>query len=122
VDFAAELPVLIPGGSALVVFAWLIVHVSRLSSGDRSEYQKRLIELRREHRDEIKGLTERHDKQIDNLRKEVKGLRDEVADVRKHLEEERRARWRAEDAAARYRRMIDGYSNESSGRADGETK
>lgn len=118
----SDLPVVIPTGSLVVVLIALIVHLSRQSSGDRDTYQARLVELRKEHREEIKQINEHHEGQvkrlisqhdgdISDLRSEVQGLRNEMADVRRQLEDERRARWRAEDAAARYRRMIDAHTD-----------
>lgn len=113
-----ELPVVVPSGGILVVLVYLIIHVMRQSSSDRGDYHDAVIELREQHVEEINELTARHSAdmgalreqhlgQIEDLRLQVETLRGEVADLRNQIEAERRARWQAEDSAAKYRRLLD---------------
>jgi outer membrane murein-binding lipoprotein Lpp len=117
-----ELPewsTLIPGAGFFGLLVFLVLHLMRQASGDRGDYQQTLRGLREQHADEmreerlghaaeIRELTARHDGQIQDLRSQIGVLRAEVIDLREDVEAERKARWAAEDAAARYRRMIDG--------------
>jgi hypothetical protein len=114
VDLGAEWPVLVPSGGVLVVLVVLIIHLMRQQSGDRSDYQRQLISLRRQHAEEIEKLTTRHDRQITDLRLQLGVSRAEVVECHETIEAERRARWSAEDSAAKYRRMM-----EQSGREEG---
>lgn len=98
----------IPSAGVLGLLAWLIIHIMRQSRDDRSDYAGALAAIREQNAAEIKRLTERHDEQIKDLRNEVSSLRSEVADMRAQLEAERKARWEAEDSAARYRRQLIG--------------
>jgi outer membrane murein-binding lipoprotein Lpp len=112
-----EWSTLIPGAGFFGLLVFLVVHLMRQASGDRSDYQQVLRGLREQHADEmreerlghaaeIRELTARHDAQIQDLRSQIGVLRAEVIDLREDVEQERQARWAAEDAAARYRRMI----------------
>jgi hypothetical protein len=114
VDLGAEWPVLVPSGSALVVLVFLVVHLLRQQSGDRGDYQRQLIGLRKQHSEEIEKLTTRHERQVTDLRLQLGVSRAEVVECHETIEEERRARWSAEDSAAKYRRMM-----EQSGREEG---
>jgi outer membrane murein-binding lipoprotein Lpp len=114
-----EWSTLIPFGSFFGLLVFLVLHLLRQGSGDRSDYQRVLREQRQQHADEMKEerdqhaddvreITARHDAQIQDLRSQIGVLRAEVIDLREDVEQERQARWAAEDAAARYRRMING--------------
>ena len=130
-----ELPewsTLIPGAGFFGLLVFLVVHLMRQASGDRGDYQQvlrglreqhtaELKEEREQHTDEIRRLTVRHDAQIQDLRSQIGVLRAEVIDLREDVEAERKARWAAEDAAARYRRMIDGGGDAVEGGTDEHT-
>jgi len=104
VEFPADLPALVPSVGVLGLLAWLLVHVMRQASGDRGGYNAVISGLREQHATEIREMAARHDAQIGDLRQQVTGLRSEVGDLRVQLEQERKARHDAEDAAARLRR------------------
>jgi hypothetical protein len=114
VDLGAEWPVLVPPGGVLVALIVLIIHLMRQQSGDRGDYQRQLIALRRQHSEEIEKLIIRHDRQVQDIRLQLGVSRAEVVECHETVEEERRARWSAEDSAAKYRRMI-----EQDGREEG---
>jgi TolA-binding protein len=130
-----ELPewsTLIPGAGFFGLLVFLVLHLMRQASGDRGDYQSVLRDLRRQHADEMKEereqhaddireITARHDAQIQDLRSQIGVLRAEVIDLREDVEAERKARWAAEDAAARYRRMIDGGGDAVEGGTDDQT-
>jgi len=114
-----EWSTLIPGAGFFGLLVFLVVHLMRQASGDRGDYQQvlrslreqhtvELKEEREQHSSEIRDITVRHDAQIQDLRSQIGVLRAEVIDLREDVEAERQARWAAEDAAARYRRMING--------------
>jgi septal ring factor EnvC (AmiA/AmiB activator) len=127
-----EWSTLIPGAGFFGLLVLLVVHLLRQSSGDRGDYQQVLREQRKQHAEEMKEerdqhaeelqrLTDRHDRQIQDLRSQIAVLRAEVIDLREDVEQERKARWAAEDAAARYRRMIDGGGDAVEGGTDDQT-
>jgi hypothetical protein len=112
VDLGTEWPVLVPPGGVLVALIFLIIHLMRQQSGDRGDYQRQLIALRRQHSEEIEKLITRHDRQITDLRLQLGVSRAEVVEYQETVEGERRARWKAEDSAAKYRRMMEQSSRE----------
>lgn len=59
---------------------------------------------RRQYRDDVARLESRHNVAITEFKTEVAGLRQEIKDVLASLENERKARWIAEDEAAKWRR------------------
>ena len=107
-EFPADLPAVVPSIGVLGLLVYLLIHVMRQASGDRGAYQAALSGLREQHVVEIKEMVTRHDAQMSDLRQQMTGLRAEVGDLRARLEDERQARWQAEDAVARYRRLTGG--------------
>lgn len=107
-DLLSEWPTVVPSMGVLGVLVWLIIHLMRQSSGDRGDYQQQLILIRQQHSVELTELAARYDTQMTDLRKSVGVLRAEVADLKQRIEDERKARWFAEDTAARFRRMVNG--------------
>lgn len=116
-ELLPDLPALAPGLGVLGLLGWLLVRVMRQSSSDRSTYQTDLAALRKYHSEALAAQATRHDGQIAELRQhqgeqmadlrgQVRVLREELAELRTELDQQRRARWRAEDAAARYRRQL----------------
>lgn len=108
----SDWPALVPYGGFLGFLVLLIVNFMRQGSSDRSGYRAEITQLRTDHAAEIKKLTTHHDAQIKDLRDQIEVLRAEVHDLRQQVEDERRARWQAEDAAARFRRMVDSETAE----------
>ena len=116
-EFASELPALIPSGGLLVALVWLMAHLLRTNSGDRSDYQTQLRALRKVHADdlraeradhaeEIRAITARYEHQIEDQRNQLTAMEARAVELQKAMELERRARWKAEDAAAKYRRLV----------------
>jgi TolA-binding protein len=127
-----EWSTLIPGAGFFGLLVFLVIHLMRQASGDRGDYQQTLRGLREQHADEmreerlghaaeIREITARHDAQIQDLRSQISVLRAEVIDLREDVEAERKARWAAEDAAARYRRMVNGGGDAAEGGTDDPT-
>jgi Skp family chaperone for outer membrane proteins len=118
VDLLPDLPGLAPPLGVVVVLGWILVRVMRQSSQDRDGYRAAIDQLAARHDREIAALREHHDtviadlraqcaEQITGLRAEVVTLRQELADLRVELDQERRTRHKAEDDAARWRRQVD---------------
>lgn len=85
------------GGVGLALLA-VILYLLRQNYADRKQYQDHIAEVEKRTADAIaEGKAESH-AEISELRKEVRDLRAEV-------EQERRGRWKAEDEAAKYRRL-----------------
>lgn len=91
----------------LALLAWLIVHLNRQASSDRRDYQSALHALRERHGMDTAELTRRHDAELDKLRADNQRLRDELDAAREQLAEARNQRWKAEDAAAKWRRQAE---------------
>lgn len=113
-ELLPNLPTLAPGLGVLGLLSWLLIRVMRVSSADRSGYDRALADLRKQHDAQIAELRQHNGEQIADLRGQMKVLREEVAELRSEVETQRRARWRAEDAAARYRRQL-GLAEEANG-------
>lgn len=85
------------GGVALALLA-VIGYLLRQNYADRRQYQTHIAEVEQRTADAIAKSEKRSEEEIAALRVEVRDLRGE-------LEKERRARWAAEDDAAKYRRL-----------------
>lgn len=109
-DILPELPGLVPGLGVLGVVVWLLVHTSRQASSDRRSHDATVTAMRAAHTqqliEQVAALREHYDAQLATLRQEVDQLRRGLAEALTALERERRARWKAEDAAAEYRRQL----------------
>lgn len=109
-DILPELPGLVPGLGVLGVVVWLLVHTSRQASSDRRSHDATVTAMRAAHTqqliEQVAALREHYDAQLATLRQEVDQLRRGLAEALTALESERRARWKAEDAAAEYRRRL----------------
>lgn len=92
-------------GSGLVVFFVLLV---RSQVQDRADHRAQMAEERAGHATELRDITGRHDAELarinadhdaelGELRKEIRGLRNQLAEVNRKLDEERALRRRAED-------------------------
>lgn len=81
-------------GVLVVVIGYLL----RQNFADRRQYQNHIAEVEKATAAAIARAEARSEG-------EIAALRVEVRDLRAELEKERRARWAAEDDAARYRRL-----------------
>jgi len=85
------------GGVALALLA-VIGYLLRQNYADRRQYQTHIAEVEKSTAAAIARSEARSEG-------EIAALRTEVSDLRGELEKERRARWAAEDDAAKYRRL-----------------
>lgn len=95
---------------------WLITRVMGHATTDRGDYRADLdaaesrhaaaIEATEaRHAAEIARLRETHAADLDALRSELAEMRSRFADMGRAFDDERRARWHAEDVAAEARRL-----------------
>lgn len=105
---ASNLAGLIPGAGFVGILCWFLVLVMRHYSSDRRSYVDEIAAIRDAHAKQLREIEERHAEQIRQLREHydtrIKALQSEVDQLRRDLDQERRARWKAEDAAAVARR------------------
>lgn len=110
-----ELPSYISGFGVLGLLAWLVFRTMNHSFYDRQWYQgqlkevqdahdKEIKDLRQQHRDEIRELREQTEKATAELKQRVVEMQSHVTGLQSEIEDARRARWAAEDAASRWRR------------------
>lgn len=104
VDVAALLAEVAPqagiGGLLLVllVLAW------RNHATERGDYRTSLDAAETRHRSELERVNTAHDQEIAELRERLDTAEARIAELSTLLDEERRKRWHAEDAAAQARR------------------
>ncbi|MQB01464.1 MAG: DUF2746 domain-containing protein [Actinobacteria bacterium] len=101
-----DIGTVVPSVGVFSLLGWLIVHFQRQSSTNLDDYRARIVEQRREYREEIDELVRRHTEQIHDLRAQIVELRTEVKELRGEVDVERRARYQAEEDAANLRRRI----------------
>lgn len=82
------------GGILLTLLALLM----RRESQDRADYRTQIAELSSRHADELRRINESHDAELAELRVEIKGLRVQLDEVNRKLDEERGLRRAAEDS------------------------
>ena len=92
-----DLQLLGTGGVAGVLVI-VIIYLLRQNFADRRQYQTHIAEVEQRTSDAIAKSDAQH-------QGEITALRTEVGELRTELEKERRARWAAEDDAAKYRRL-----------------
>lgn len=110
------LPDALAGLGALGLLAWLVFRTMNHSFYDRQWYQEQLKEvqdahdeeireLRQQHKEQIKELREQTERANEELRQRVSEMQTRVNELQGEIEDARRARWAAEDAASRWRRL-----------------
>lgn len=87
-DALSDVGGLVGGGGVLALLAWWGLRVMSQASGDRKDAAALLADEREKHA------------------AEVAALKAEYAELEEKYEAERHARWAAEDAAAKYRRLV----------------
>jgi septal ring factor EnvC (AmiA/AmiB activator) len=102
-------------GSALVsagpqlgvggVVVALLVLVLRHAAADRTDYRAALVAAEQRHADELDRVRRQHDDEIAELHHRLDAQQTQLDELNRSLDEERRRRWRAEDIAARARRV-----------------
>jgi len=95
--------------SAGLIF--LIIHIMRQGSSDRTDYQKMLRELREQQSNEITTIKAACQRDIDNLRTRVGELEEKNRKLQSDMDDLRNKLWKAEDTAAKYRRRAEGNSS-----------
>lgn len=81
------------GGILLTLLALLM----RRESQDRADYRAQIAELTKRHADELARINGDHDSELTELRKEIQGLRTQLDEVNRKLDDERERRRAAED-------------------------
>lgn len=80
-------------GILLVVLALLL----RREAADRTEYRTSVADLATRHATELARINTDHDNELAELRREIAGLRAQLSEVNRKLDEERARRRAAED-------------------------
>lgn len=93
-------PQLLGTGGVAVALVVVIGYLLRQNFADRRQYQEHIATVETSTAAAIARAEARSEGEIAGLRQEVAGLRTE-------LEQERRARWKAEDDAAHHRRLYE---------------
>ncbi|MER7014571.1 hypothetical protein ABT324_24365 [Saccharopolyspora sp. NPDC000359] len=88
-------------GGVLVV---LLVWVMRNAASDRGDYRTALADAEQRHAAELARVNAARDDEVAELRDQIDELRARVDLLAAQLDDERRRRWEAEDAAAKARR------------------
>lgn len=94
-----DLVSLIPAGSVGGTLVVVIVYLLRQNAVDRRHYRDDVAAIEARHKTAIEKMEARHVAAISALEAKVTKALTE-------LDEERRKRWHAEDAAARYRQRL----------------
>jgi hypothetical protein len=82
------------GAAGLLAFIWILI---RWSGQDRTDYRTQLTEQATRHADELRRINDAHDAELAELRTEIKGLRQQLDDMNRKLDDERARRRAAED-------------------------
>ncbi|MCO7195638.1 hypothetical protein [Pseudonocardia sp. McavD-2-B] len=69
---------------------------------------RREAQTNERHASELTRVSTAHQAELSALRAEIAALREQVSGLNEMLDAERRARWHAEDSAAKHRRRDDG--------------
>ncbi len=85
------------GGILLALMALLL----KRETQDRADYRTEAAESRARHSGEMARINADHDAELAELRKEIAGLRAQLDEVNRKLDEERDRRRAAEDATRR---------------------
>jgi Skp family chaperone for outer membrane proteins len=79
------------------VLLTLLALLMRRESQDRADYRTQVAELATRHAAELARINGDHDTELAELRKEIQGLRTQLDDMNRKLDEERAKRRAAED-------------------------
>lgn len=77
------------------------------AGGAYRDYHMQLAALRESHAENIEELARRHEKELSDLRSQNNFMQEQLIETHQLLRDERAARWRAEDAAAKWRRQVE---------------
>lgn len=94
-DVLPDLQVLLPTGGVLTLVVWFVIRLAVEGRQDRRDW--------RTAREELHARNAALRTELDEARAAAQV---ELAALRNELETERRRRWKAEDAAAEYRRQL----------------
>lgn len=97
---------LIPAGSVGGTLVVVIIYLLRQNAVDRKHYRDDVAAIDARHQDEMKEITAAHTAELVSVRAEITSLKESNAAVLTELDAERRRRWVAEDAAAKYRQRL----------------
>ncbi|MGW1679399.1 hypothetical protein [Saccharopolyspora sp. NPDC002376] len=88
------------GGVLLAFLAYFMRHATT----DRTDYRTALADAEARHATELERIRTAHDAEVAELRERLDAQEKRTDELAHKLDEERRARWHAEDAAATARR------------------
>ncbi|RKT85594.1 hypothetical protein SAMN05421805_1185 [Saccharopolyspora antimicrobica] len=103
-DIAALLASAGPQAGVGGVLVALLVWVMRTAATDRGDYRTALADAEQRHAAELARVGAARDDEVAELRDQIDELRARVDQLATQLDDERRRRWAAEDAAANARR------------------
>lgn len=98
---------LLPTGGVATVLVVVIVYLLRVNTVDRKQYRDDVARIQEHAADEAAEREEQHRANLAEVREEMAAVRQELREVREELEAERKARWKAQDDAAGYRRELE---------------
>lgn len=96
------------GFSVFALLAWLIIRMM-------SQHSKDMQAMRISRDKQIEGMEERYIREMHSRDLRITTLEDQLDKTVKELEQARRLRWEAEDAAARWRRAAGGAHSGGAG-------
>lgn len=108
--FTAALQVAPQLGGAGLLFA-LLVWFMRNASTDRIDYRAALDAAEARHAAELKRISDAHDSELRELRDDVAYLRKQIDELNRALDAEREDRRKAEDKAAAAQRKAGGQGS-----------
>lgn len=103
-DVAGILATVAPQAGIGGVLLALLFYVMRHASSDRTDYRQALADAETRHAAELDRINTAHDAELTELRERLDAQERRTDELTQKLDEERRARWHAEDAAAQARR------------------
>lgn len=90
------------GTGAVALF--LLAYFARNAISDRKSYETSLSAAEQRHSEELQRVNEAHAQEMKAMRDRLDSMEGRLTELTRELDEERRKRWRAEDAAAEARR------------------
>lgn len=103
----AQIAPLLPQGAIATVLVAIIGVLLRQNHQDRNQYRADVARIEARASADAKAAADNHSREMGEVREELRALRVELRASMDETEDERRKRWHAEDAAARYKRELE---------------